>query len=58
MIDDLPLFSHRPATSDRKEPLREAEDPLREALAAIEPDALTPREALAVLYELKEKAKF
>ena len=50
MIDDLPLFSHRPATSERK-------DPLREALTAIEPDALTPREALAVLYELKGKIK-
>ena len=50
MIDDLPLFSHRPASPERK-------DPLREALTAIEPDALTPREALAFLYELKEKAK-
>jgi DNA mismatch repair protein MutS len=50
MIDDLPLFSHRPASPERK-------DPLREALAAVEPDTLTPREALAVLYELKEKAK-
>ncbi len=50
MIDDLPLFSHRPASPERK-------DPLLEALAAVEPDTLTPREALAVLYELKEKAK-
>ena len=50
MIDGLPFFSHRPARRDRKEPLREA-------LTAIEPDALTPREALAVLCELKEKAK-
>nr|WP_085773421.1 DNA mismatch repair protein MutS [Methylocystis bryophila] len=50
MIDDLPLFSHRPPTPERK-------DPLRLALAAIEPDTLTPREALTLLYELKDKAK-
>jgi len=50
MIDDLPLFSHRPAKLDRK-------DPLREAVTAIEPDALTPREALALLYELKKEAE-
>ncbi len=50
MIDDLPLFSHRPPAQERK-------DPLREAVAAIEPDALTPREALALLYELKERTK-
>ncbi len=48
MIDDLPLFSHAPA------PLK-TRDPLREALKAIDPDALTPREALAALYELKGK---
>ena len=33
LIDDLPLFSHRPASVDRT-------DPLRQALKAIEPDAL------------------
>jgi DNA mismatch repair protein MutS len=49
LIDDLPLFavaSQRVAT----------QDPLRDALGAIDPDALTPREALAALYALKEKA--
>jgi DNA mismatch repair protein MutS len=30
-----------------------AEDPLRDALADIHPDELTPREALAALYRLK-----
>jgi len=50
MIDDLPLFSHRPPPLERK-------DPLREAMMAIEPDALTPREALALLYEMKQKAR-
>ena len=47
-IDDLPLFSHAPA------PIKTS-DPLRETLKAIDPDALTPREALAALYELKGK---
>jgi DNA mismatch repair protein MutS len=49
MIDDLPLFSHAIAPAKRN-------DPLREALKTIDPDALTPREALAALYELKGKA--
>ena len=31
-------------------------DPLREALEAIDPDSLTPREALQLLYSLKETA--
>jgi DNA mismatch repair protein MutS len=50
LIDDLPLFSHA-ATAQAK-----PGDSLREALKAIEPDALSPREALAALYELKLKA--
>jgi DNA mismatch repair protein MutS len=50
LIDDLPLFAHVASGAKPK-------DALREALAAIDPDALTPREALAALYELKEKAK-
>jgi DNA mismatch repair protein MutS len=47
-IDDLPLFSHA------AQPPRAA-DPLREALKTIDPDALTPRDALAALYALKQK---
>ncbi len=44
-LDDLPLFSAL---------VEEAKvDPLREALAAIHPDALSPREALEALYRLK-----
>ena len=50
-LDDLPLFAAR-AT----EPA-EAADPLTEALAEIEPDALTPREALEALYRLKSLAQ-
>jgi DNA mismatch repair protein MutS len=56
LIADLPLFSHAaqhitPVTSARPA------DPLRETLAAIDPDALSPREALQALYKLKESAR-
>ena len=45
-LDALPLFSYEP-------PPPPGPDPLREALAKLDPDALTPREAQATLYELK-----
>jgi DNA mismatch repair protein MutS len=45
-LDDLPLFAT---------PVEEsAPDVLADALAAIDPDALTPREALEALYRLKQ----
>ncbi|KQP07829.1 DNA mismatch repair protein MutS [Methylobacterium sp. Leaf99] len=49
-IDDLPLFAALSAP-----PLEEAprEDGLRRVLDEIDPDALTPREALEALYRLK-----
>ena len=50
-VDDLPLFAARPA-----EPAGEAEaasDPALAALAEIEPDELSPRQALEALYALK-----
>jgi DNA mismatch repair protein MutS len=47
-LDDLPLFA-------AAEP-EAAPDELAEALAAIEPDSLTPREALDHLYRLKRLA--
>jgi DNA mismatch repair protein MutS len=43
--DDLPLFAAVPQP--------EAGDPLRLALAELDPDALSPREAQAILYHLK-----
>ena len=49
-LDDLPLFA---AMADA-EP--EATDPLRDALAAIDADALSPREALDFIYRLKGMA--
>ncbi|CAH1660858.1 DNA mismatch repair protein MutS [Hyphomicrobiales bacterium] len=52
LVDDLPLFAvpqRRPAPAvPEGEP-----DSLREALAGIEPDEMTPREALEALYRLK-----
>jgi len=46
-LDDLPLFA---AATERE---AEAPDPLREALAAIDADALSPRDALELIYRLK-----
>ena len=53
LIDDLPLFSVNPAPASQsvKKSLVE------EQLKGILPDELTPREALDVLYKLKEAAK-
>jgi DNA mismatch repair protein MutS len=48
-LDDLPLFA-----AAAPEP---APAPLATALAALDPDRLTPREALDKLYELKRLAQ-
>ena len=47
-LDSLPLFSYEP-----HEPPAPPRDALREALAALDPDAMSPREAHAALYALK-----
>ena len=49
-LDDLPLFAA--ATEPDQGP-----DPLTAALDSIDPDRLTPREALEKLYELKRVAQ-
>ncbi|QNM84074.1 DNA mismatch repair protein MutS [Sphingomonas sabuli] len=46
-LDDLPLF----AASAEPEP---PADPLAQAVADVDPDALTPREALDALYRIKQ----
>jgi DNA mismatch repair protein MutS len=46
-LGELPLFAAAPA-ADPTPP-----DPLREALAGIDPDRLTPREALETIYRIK-----
>ncbi|MGI9424276.1 MAG: MutS-related protein, partial [Hyphomicrobiaceae bacterium] len=50
-LDDLPLFA---AASPVEEPLA---SPLREAVEAINPDELTPRSALELVYRLKDIAR-
>ena len=52
LAEELPLFAVQAA-----EPApRTVDDPLREALAAIDPDAMSPREAQQALYRLKALA--
>ncbi len=51
---DLPLFS---ATMAQVQAAPAAPHPAVEALQGVNPDALTPREALDILYALKEKLK-
>ncbi len=50
IVDDLPLFS---AAMHRDPPMRKTSDRLREELSALNPDEMTPREALDALYRLK-----
>ncbi|MGZ8360665.1 MAG: DNA mismatch repair protein MutS, partial [Allosphingosinicella sp.] len=47
-LDDLPLFA-----AAAQEQAETAADPLRTALDEVEPDSLTPREALELVYRLK-----
>ncbi|MDE0590990.1 DNA mismatch repair protein MutS [Halocynthiibacter sp. C4] len=53
LIDDLPLFSATPPP----QPAPAQDSIVEEAMSEIIPDELTPREALQVLYDLKEKAR-
>jgi DNA mismatch repair protein MutS len=54
LLGELPLFAvlpvARPETPAARPP---KQDPLRQALAEVQPDAMTPREALDALYRLK-----
>jgi DNA mismatch repair protein MutS len=50
LVDDLPLFS---AAIRREAPKPARSDALAEALAALRPDDMTPKEALEALYRLK-----
>jgi len=52
LVADLPLFATLP---QKPEPSRQ--DALREALAAIDPNEMTPRQALEALYGLKKIAQ-
>ncbi|AEI01539.1 DNA mismatch repair protein MutS [Afipia carboxidovorans OM5] len=55
LIDDLPLFAVTARASESEEVSSPKDTALIEALNAIEPDELTPREALDALYALKGK---
>jgi DNA mismatch repair protein MutS len=55
VIDDLPLFAATPSTRPAAPPPRS--DPLRDRLADVAPDHLTPRDALALVYDLKAMAQ-
>ena len=52
LADDLPLFSHAPALGTQSNGPREASE-VEQAVSALLPDELTPREALEFLYRLK-----
>lgn len=53
LVDDLPLFSARPAAQPQPQV---AEHPVLAELRALEPDTLTPRAALDLLYALVDRA--
>jgi DNA mismatch repair protein MutS len=53
LVDDLPLFS---VAVKREAPKPVKNDGLSEAVAALNPDEMTPREALEALYRLKGMA--
>jgi DNA mismatch repair protein MutS len=48
-FDALPLFSYEP----REPPAAPPADELRTALMALDPDAMSPRDALEAVYKLK-----
>jgi DNA mismatch repair protein MutS len=51
LVDDLPLFAAAPAPPTAAEAVEPSEIEAR--LAAVQPDELSPREALEILYELR-----
>ena len=48
LADDLPLFTARPAGV----PVESGRSPVEQALAAVNPDELTPKSALELIYRL------
>lgn len=53
LIDDLPLFSITAAQAEAQQAAPCAPSALAQALGALNPDSLSPREALEALYRLK-----
>jgi len=54
LVDDLPLFSDLAAPSPQQRECQENQEKIRQFLSEIKPDELTPRQALDVLYQLKQ----
>jgi DNA mismatch repair protein MutS len=54
LVDDLPLFAAAPV-GPAQPSVAEADEPseIEARLAAVQPDELSPREALEILYELR-----
>ena len=48
VLDDLPLFTHRPAPRENRA------NPLADMIDTIRPDELTPRQAIDLIYQLKK----
>ena len=53
LADDLPLFQ----TTRSARPAKAGPSPVEEALADVDPDAMTPRDALEFLYQLRAMVK-
>ena len=56
-VDELPLFAAAAPSSANKPDVAVEENHLEAALSAVNPDTLTPREALELLYRLKSLSK-
>ena len=58
LADDLPLFQAvRPTSSSMAASFRAGSSPVDEALSKADPDAMTPRDALDFLYQLRTMLK-
>jgi len=57
LIDELPLFAAKPAPAPGTARPAAEPDPLTDALRTLDPDDMTPREALEALYRLKALQK-
>ena len=56
-VDDLPLFSAVARRAETHSRESEPDHALRDALAALDPDSLSPRDALEALYRLTALAR-
>jgi DNA mismatch repair protein MutS len=54
LADDLPLFSATPARTSGGKGTARGPSPVDDAVAALNPDEMTPRDALDFLYKLKD----